>query len=459
VANLIEVKVPDIGDFTDIPVIEILVKVGDTIKKEDSLVSLESDKATMEVPASHSGVVKEIKVKLGDKVSMGAVVLLLEESGSASAVPSPQPSPNGEGAQSKAVAPTASAAASSTSPSALSPLAGESGERGVNASKAAPTLPPQPSPVKSTSEGVVPAHVHASPSIRKLAREFGVDLGKVKGSGLKGRITEVDVKGFVKTELAKPSGNAGAAGGGFALPQMPFVDFTKFGEIETRALSRIKKLSGNNLHRNWVTIPHVTQQDEADITEVEAFRVKTNEEIAKSGVKVTMLAFLIKASVAALKKYPEFNASLEPGGENLILKKYFNVGFAADTPNGLVVPVIKNADQKSIIDIAKEMSELAAKAREGKLSPTEMQGGCFSISSLGGIGGTFFTPIINAPEVAILGVSKSSMKPIWNGKEFVPRMILPMSLSYDHRVVDGAAGARFTTYLASLMSDIRKLVL
>jgi pyruvate dehydrogenase E2 component (dihydrolipoamide acetyltransferase) len=448
VANLVEVKVPDIGDFTDIPVIEILVKVGDTIKKEDSLVSLESDKATMEVPSSHSGVVKEIKVKLGDKVSMGAVVLLLEE--------------------------IATSDAGSKAPSALSPLAGERGGTPPKAPaqtpapapvseasspRPAPIIAPQPSPVKTTSEGVVPTHVHASPSIRKLAREFGVDLGKVKGSGLKGRITEEDVKGFVKTELAKPSSSTGATGGGFALPQMPFVDFSKFGEIETRALSRIKKLSGNNLHRNWVTIPHVTQQDEADITEVEAFRVKTNEEIAKSGVKVTMLAFLIKASVAALKKYPEFNASLEPGGENLILKKYFNVGFAADTPNGLVVPVIKNADQKSIIDIAKEMSELAAKAREGKLSPTEMQGGCFSISSLGGIGGTFFTPIINAPEVAILGVSKSSMKPIWNGKEFVPRMILPMSLSYDHRVVDGAAGARFTTYLASLMSDIRKLVL
>jgi pyruvate dehydrogenase E2 component (dihydrolipoamide acetyltransferase) len=292
-----------------------------------------------------------------------------------------------------------------------------------------------------------------------LAREFGVDLGKVKGSGNKGRITEVDVKGFVKAELARPAGAGTASTGGFAMPQMPIVDFSKFGEIESRALSRIKKLSGTNLHRNWITIPHVTQQDEADITEVEAFRVKTNEEIAKSGVKVTMLAFLIKACVAALKKYPEFNASLEPGGENLILKKYFNIGFAADTPNGLVVPVIKGADRKSVIDIAKEMNELAAKAREGKLSPTEMQGGCFSISSLGGIGGTFFTPIINAPEVAILGVSRSAMKPIWNGHEFQPRLILPMSLSYDHRVIDGAAGARFSSYLASLMSDIRKLVL
>ena len=457
-ANLVEVKVPDIGDFTDIPVIEILVKVGDTIKKEDSLVSLESDKATMEVPASHSGVVKEIKLKLGDKVSMGAVVLILEEAASVG-TPPPQPAlaKTGEGV----AAPPAAPIPSMDAP--LPPLAGEGRDGGsraaTSAPRPAPALASQPSPVKASADGVVPANVHASPSIRKLAREFGVDLGKVKGSALKGRITEEDVKGFVKTELAKPSSSTGAASGAFSLPQMPFIDFTKFGEIETRALSRIKKLSGNNLHRNWVTIPHVTQQDEADITEVEAFRVKTNEEIAKSGVKVTMLAFLIKASVAALKKYPEFNASLEPGGENLILKKYFNVGFAADTPNGLVVPVIKNADQKSIIDIAKEMSELAAKAREGKLSPTEMQGGCFSISSLGGIGGTFFTPIINAPEVAILGVSKSSMKPTWNGKEFVPRMILPMSLSYDHRVVDGAAGARFTTYLASLMSDIRKLVL
>ena len=451
-ANLIEVKVPDIGDFTDIPVIEILVKVGDTIKKEDSLVSLESDKATMEVPASHSGVVKEIKVKLGDKVSMGAVVLLLEES--AGAMPSAEPPPKAAQAETKPAAPPPPPPTQTRTQTPAPAYVGE-----ASAPRPASTLPPQPSPLKATNEGIIPAHVHASPSIRKLAREFGVDLGKVKGSALKGRITEDDVKGFVKTELAKPSSSAGAAGGGFAMPQMPIIDFTKFGEIETRALSRIKKLSGNNLHRNWVTIPHVTQQDEADITEVETFRVKTNEEIAKSGVKVTMLAFLIKASVAALKKYPEFNASLEPGGENLILKKYFNVGFAADTPNGLVVPVIKNADQKSIIDIAKEMSELAAKAREGKLSPTEMQGGCFSISSLGGIGGTFFTPIINAPEVAILGVSKSSMKPIWNGKEFVPRMILPMSLSYDHRVVDGAAGARFTTYLASLMSDIRKLVL
>ena len=433
-ANLVEVKVPDIGDFADIPVIEILVKVGDTIKKEDSLVSLESDKATMEVPSSHSGVVKEIRVKLGDKVSMGSLVAIVEEAaGVVAAAPAPATK----------VDPPQAAAPSTPAPAAAPPPV---------------TVPASvPAAKASSGDGVVPTHVHASPSIRKLAREFGVDLGKVKGSGIKGRITEEDVKGFVKTELAKPG--SGTGGGAFAMPQMPFVDFSKFGEIETRALSRIKKLSGANLHRNWVTIPHVTQQDEADITEVEAFRVKTNEEIAKSSVKVTMLAFLIKASVAALKKYPEFNASLEPGGENLVLKKYFNIGFAADTPNGLVVPVIKNADRKSVIDIAKEMNELAAKAREGKLSPAEMQGGCFSISSLGGIGGTFFTPIINAPEVAILGVSRAAMKPVWNGREFEPRLILPMSLSYDHRVVDGAAGARFSTYLASLMSDIRKLVL
>ena len=440
-ANLIEVKVPDIGDFNDIPVIEILVKPGDTVKKEDSLISLESDKATMEVPSTHAGVVKEIKVKLGDKVSMGSLVLVLEESAGTATAPSPQPSPKGEGVKAVPAEPPAPARPVEVVPP-----------------KAAPVLAPSPMPAATTSDhGVVTASVHASPSIRKLAREFGVDLTKVKGSGNKGRINEDDVKGFVKTELAKPAG--AATGGAFAMPTMPHIDFTKFGAIETRALSRIKKLSGNNLARNWMMIPHVTQQDEADITEVEAFRVKTNEDIAKSGVKVTMLAFLIKASVAALKKFPEFNSSLEPGGENLILKKYFNIGFAADTPNGLVVPVIKSADQKSVIDIANEMTELSAKAREGKLSPTEMQGGCFSISSLGGIGGTFFTPIINAPEVAILGVSRAQMKPIWNGKEFAPRLILPMSLSYDHRVVDGASGARFSTYLAGLMSDIRKLVL
>jgi pyruvate dehydrogenase E2 component (dihydrolipoamide acetyltransferase) len=439
-ANLVEVKVPDIGDFKDIPVIEILVKVGDTIKKEDSLVSLESDKATMEVPSSVNGVVKEIKVALGDKISEGAVVVIVEVNDAVAAIPADVVAP---------AVPVATVAVKAESPA----TAAISKPMPANA---APALPMQASSIESSAAGNVPSHVHASPSMRKLAREFGVDLAKVKGSGTKGRITEEDIKGFVKTELAKP---ATSASGGFQFPQMPVVDFTKYGEIETRALSRIKKLSGNNLARNWVMIPHVTQQDDADITDVEAFRVKTNEEITKSGVKLTMLAFLIKASVAALKKFPEFNSSLEPGGENLVLKKYFHIGFAADTPNGLVVPVIRNCDQKSITDIAREMTDLSLKAREGKLSPAEMSGGCFSISSLGGIGGSYFTPIINAPEVAILGVSKSSMKPVWNGKEFVPRLILPMSLSYDHRVVDGAAGARFTTYLASLMSDIRKLIL
>jgi pyruvate dehydrogenase E2 component (dihydrolipoamide acetyltransferase) len=437
-ANLVEVKVPDIGDFKDIPVIEILVKVGDTVQKDDSLVSLESDKATMEVPSSVAGVVKEIKVAIGDKVSEGHTVLLIEAVDSAASSPTGLPGP-------------ISAPLASPPAPAAPPLA---------APAPRPVVPSAPlSAPESTSSAVgeIPSSVHASPSIRKLAREYGVDLTKVRGTANKGRITEEDVKGFVKAELAKPK--SASSGGAFAFPEMPHVDFSKFGETEKRALSRIKKLSGNNLARNWVMIPHVTQQDEADITDVEAFRVKTNEEISKSGVKVTMLAFLIKASIAALKRFPEFNASLEPGGENLILKKYYNIGFAADTPNGLVVPVIRNADQKSVIEIAKESAELAAKAREGKLSSAEMSGGCFSISSLGGIGGSYFTPIINAPEVAILGVSKSSMKPVWNGKEFVPRLILPMSLSYDHRVIDGAAGARFTTYLAGLMCDIRKLVL
>ncbi|MCA2999691.1 MAG: dihydrolipoyllysine-residue acetyltransferase [Rhodocyclaceae bacterium] len=437
-ANLAEVKVPDIGDFKDIPVIEILVKVGDTVQKDDSLVSLESDKATMEVPSSVAGVVKEIKVAIGDKVSEGHTVLLIEAVDSAASSPTAPPEPIS--------APLAAPPAPAAPP--------------VAAPAPRPVAPPAPvsAPGPTSSEvGEIPSSVHASPAIRKLAREYGVDLTKVRGTANKGRITEEDVKGFVKAELAKPK--SASSGGAFAFPEMPHVDFSKFGETEKRALSRIKKLSGNNLARNWMMIPHVTQQDEADITDVEAFRVKTNEELSKSGVKVTMLAFLIKASIAALKKFPEFNASLEPGGENLILKKYYHIGFAADTPNGLVVPVIRNADQKSVIEIAKESSELAAKAREGKLSPAEMSGGCFSISSLGGIGGSYFTPIINAPEVAILGVSKSSIKPAWNGKEFTPRLILPMSLSYDHRVIDGAAGARFTTYLAGLMSDIRKLVL
>jgi pyruvate dehydrogenase E2 component (dihydrolipoamide acetyltransferase) len=440
-ANFVEVKVPDIGDFKDVPVIELLVKPGDAVKKEQSLVTLESDKATMEVPSSHAGLVKEIKVKLGDKISEGVVVAIIEESA-------------GAGAGAPPSAPVAAAPKPAPTPQTPAP-ARPAEQKAPEVRASAGVSASVPTSMEAASAG---AHVHASPSIRAFARELGVDLSRVKGTALKGRITKEDVQNFVKGELAKPKG-AASGGGSFSFPEMPSVDFTKFGEIETRALSRIKKISGANLHRNWVGIPHVTQHDEADITEVEAFRVSTNEESAKSGVKVTMLAFLIKASVAALKKFPEFNASLEPGGENLILKKYYNIGFAADTPNGLVVPVIKNADKKSILEIAKEMTELSLKAREGKLAPAEMSGGCFSISSLGGIGGTYFTPIINAPEVAILGVSRSATKPVWHGKEFAPRLMLPMSLSYDHRVIDGASAARFTSYLAALMTDIRKLVL
>jgi pyruvate dehydrogenase E2 component (dihydrolipoamide acetyltransferase) len=426
-SKLIEVKVPDIGDFQDVEIIEVLVKPGDTVQKEDSLIALESDKATMEVPSSHQGVVKEVRVKPGDKVSQGVVIVVVESGEDLAPVKPP--------------------------PAAIPAIAA------VQPAPADPSLPvAAPSPPASQTnqhQGQVP---HASPSIRAFARELGVELARVKGSAAKGRITREDVQGFVKGELTKSKSGA-ADGGAFSLPEMPPVDFSKFGVIETRALSRIKKLSGANLHRNWVGIPHVTQHDEADITDVEAFRVKSNEEMAASGVKVTMLAFLIKASIAALRKFPEFNASLEPGGENLILKKYFHIGFAADTPNGLVVPVIRDADRKQVAEIARESAELAARAREGKLSPSEMQGGCFSISSLGGIGGAFFTPIINAPEVAILGVSRAQTRPVWNGREFVPRLLLPVSLSYDHRVIDGASAARFTTYLCGLMSDIRKLVL
>jgi pyruvate dehydrogenase E2 component (dihydrolipoamide acetyltransferase) len=437
VANLVEVKVPDIGDFKDVEIIEVLVKVGDTIKKEDALISLESDKATMEVPSTHAGVVKELKAKVGDKVSEGSVILLVEAGAAVqTSMPAAAPKP------APAIAPAAPPVVAAPAAPAASPAP-------AKAAPAPAAVAPAPDPL-----GRVP---HASPAIRRFARELGVELAKVKGTAAKGRITKDDVQNFVKGELAKPKG--AAAGGAFVFPEMPLVDFTKYGEIETRALSRIKKLSGANLHRNWVGIPHVTQFDEADISEAEAFRVRTNEEMAKSGIKITMLAFLIKASVASLKKFPEFNASLEPGGENLILKKYFNIGFAADTPNGLVVPVIKDADRKSVIEIGRETSELAAKARDGKLSPSEMQGGCFSISSLGGIGGVFFTPIINAPEVAILGVSKSQTRPVWNGKEFAPRLMLPVSLSYDHRVIDGASAARFTSFLCGLMSDIRRLVL
>ena len=436
----IEVKVPDIGDFKDVPVIELLVKPGDTVKKDDSLVTLESDKATMEVPAPQAGTVKELRVKLGDKVSEGSSILVLDAAGEAAAKAAPTP------AAAPAKAAPAPAATQAAAPAKAPPPP-----------PAAPAPAPAPSAAEAHAEGVPP---HASPGVRRFARELGVDLARVQGSGPKGRILKEDIQAFVKGALAGGAAAPSAGGGGAAiagLPAWPKVDFAKFGPVEVKPLTRIQKISGPALARNWVMIPHVTQFDEADITELEAFRAKVNEENAKAGVKVTPLAFLIKAVVAALRKYPTLNSSLD--GDNLVVKQYWNIGFAADTPNGLVVPVIKNADQKGVIEIAKESGELAAKAREGKLGPAEMQGGTFSISSLGGIGGTAFTPIVNAPEVAILGVSKASMKPVWDGKAFQPRLMMPLSLSYDHRVVDGALGARFTAYLAQVIGDMRRSML
>jgi pyruvate dehydrogenase E2 component (dihydrolipoamide acetyltransferase) len=460
---LVDVKVPDIGDFEDVAVIELLVKPGDAVKAEQSLITVESDKASMEIPSSHAGVVKELKVALGDKVREGSVVLVLEAAGEDAAAapaavaspPTPAPAPAPKPAPAPVAAPVPAPA-----PVAL-PMA--------VAAAAAPVAPAAAAvPAAPAAAGAPP---HASPSIRKLARELGVPLAEVAGSGPKGRITEADLKAFVQRVMAGDTRTAaqqakapapapaGAAAGGTmpGLLPWPQVDFAKFGAVERRDLPRIKKISGANLHRNWVLIPHVTNHDDADITELEAFRVRLNEENAKSGVKVTMLAFLIKACVAALRKFPEFNASLD--GDALVLKRYFHIGFAADTPNGLMVPVIRDADTKGILQISQEMSALAAKAREGKLSPAEMQGGCFSISSLGGIGGTYFTPIINAPEVAILGVCRSEMRPRWDGAQFVPRLILPLSLSWDHRVIDGAAAARFNAYLGSVLADFRRVLL
>jgi pyruvate dehydrogenase E2 component (dihydrolipoamide acetyltransferase) len=447
----IEVKVPDIGDFKDVPVIELLVKPGDVVKKDDSLVTLESDKATMEVPAPQGGTVKELRVKIGDKLSEGATILVMDTAADAKGAAAP-------------AAPPAKAAAPVPPPAEPAPASPKPGAPAATAPSpaAAPAEPAPaiPKPEAVDRDGQTPAH--ASPGVRRFARELGVDLAQVKGAGPKGRILKEDIQGFVKQSLAGGGTGAGSAGasavgGGAAiagLPAWPKVDFAKFGPVEARALTRIQKISGPALARNWVMIPHVTQFDEADITELEAFRARVNEENAKAGIKVTPLAFLIKAVVAALKKYPTLNSSLD--GDNLIVKHYWNIGFAADTPNGLVVPVIKGADQKGVVEIARETSELAAKAREGKLGPADMQGGTFSISSLGGIGGTAFTPIVNAPEVAILGVSKASMKPVWNGKEFAPRMMMPLSLSYDHRVVDGALGARFTAYLTQVIADLRR---
>jgi pyruvate dehydrogenase E2 component (dihydrolipoamide acetyltransferase) len=426
-----EVKVPDIGDYKDVPVIEIAVKVGDRVEKEQSLVTLESDKATMDVPSPAAGVVKELKVKVGDAVSEGRVIVLLAADGAA---PAPAAAKQGEH---------------------------PAGEPQRAEPKAAPALAPAaPAQAIPSSAGAERRSSHASPSVRKFARELGADVSLVPGTGPKGRITREDVTAFVKGVMSgqrAPAAAPAAGGGELNLLPWPKVDFTKFGAVDAKPLSRIKKISGANLHRNWVMIPHVTNNDEADITELEALRVQLNKENEKSGVKITMLAFVIKAVVSALKKFPNFNASLD--GDNLVLKQYYHVGFAADTPNGLVVPVIRDADKKGLIEIAKDMAELSKLARESKLKPDQMQGGCFSISSLGGIGGTHFTPIINAPEVAILGLSRSAMKPVWDGKQFVPKLTLPLSLSFDHRVIDGAEAARFNAYLGSLLADFRRVIL
>jgi pyruvate dehydrogenase E2 component (dihydrolipoamide acetyltransferase) len=435
-ANAIEVKVPDIGDFKNIPVIEVLVKPGDAVKAEDPLVTLESDKATMEVPSPAAGTVRDIKLKVGDKVSEGMLVLLLEPAGDAPA---------------KKSAPAPAAAPAESPPPKPAPQPA--------AAKPAPAAVPAPAASAAVDESSF-GKAHASPSVRRFARELGVDLGRVSGSGPKGRVLAEDVQAYVKGELSRPRGEAAAGGGlGFNLLPLQPVDFAKFGPVTEQPLSRIKKLSGGFLHRNWVSIPHVTQQDEADITELEAFRKAQADEAKKSGIKFTMLGFLMKASVVALKQFPQFNASLSADGEKLILKNYFHIGVAVDTPNGLVVPVIRDVDKKGLLEIARELGDVSERMRAGKIAPADLQGGCFSISSLGGIGGTFFTPIINAPEVAILGVGKAGMKPVWNGREFAPRLMLPLSLSYDHRVIDGALGARFSSFLATVLSDIRRLAL
>ena len=444
-SETVEVTVPDIGDFKDVEVIELLVKPGDTVAKDQSLITVESDKASMEIPSSHAGVIKELKIKLGDKVSKGTPLATVKATGAAQ-----------KPAQ-------AAAAPAQVSPTVAAPPEQKSVDTPTRSHAFATEMGARPEPLDlGPAAGAKP---HASPSVRRFARELGVDLAEVRGSGAKGRITEDDVRSHVKGVMAsggRPASIAAtpAAGVPSHLPPWPQVDFAKFGPIKRVEMSRIRRISGPALTRNWVTIPHVTNHDDADITELEAFRVQLNKENEKSGIKLTMLAFLIKACVAALKKFPEFNSSIDAAtGDAVILKEYFHIGFAADTPNGLVVPVVKDADQKGVIDIAQETGALAAKARDGKLSPTDMQGGTFSISSLGGIGGTYFTPIINAPEVAILGVCRSQTRPVWDGKQFVPRLILPLSLSWDHRVVDGAGAARFNAFLAQVLADFRRVLL
>ena len=430
-----QINIPDIGDFSEVEVIEVLVKVGDTVDAEDAIISLESEKATIEVPTPEGGVVEAILVKVGDMVAQGTPMLTIKTSNSA---------------DSKAPEPDESAPAKSES------KAEKTTESKVEkaAEKAAPKPPPVPVEIPRQASGKI---AHASPAVRKFARELGVDVAQVIGTGRKGRITQDDVKNHIKT--AMQTGGQTVVTAGFDVPPFPAVDFTQFGEVESQALSRIQKISGKYLHRNWVRIPHVTQYDEADITELEAFRNENKADAKAQGFSLTPLAFMVKAMAKAMKKFPKFNSSLDVDGENLIYKKYFHIGIAVDTPNGLVVPVIRDCDKKEVFEIAKEMAEISVKAREGKLAPGDMQGGCMSISSLGGIGGTAFTPIINAPEVAILGVSRSNIKPVWNGKEFEPKLMLPLSLSYDHRVIDGADAARFIVYLSSILSDMKKMLL
>jgi pyruvate dehydrogenase E2 component (dihydrolipoamide acetyltransferase) len=439
--NMVEVRVPDIGDFKEVEVIELLVKPGDTIAPEQSLITVESDKASMEIPSSGAGVVREIKLRLGDKISKGSLILLMDASSAA---------PVG------AVAPAAITAAPAT-------------EASPGSTAFAVEMGARPDALAAVEAAVAAAvgKTHASPSVRRSARELGVDLTRVRGTGPKGRVSQDDVREFVKAVMqgtgaaSSGAGGAGGAGGGFGLAVLawPQVDFAKFGPVERVEMSRIRKLSGPALHRNWVTIPHVTNHDDADITALEELRVQLNREHEKSGVKITMLAFLIKACVAALQRFPDFNSSIDAAsGDAVFRKKYYHIGFAADTPNGLVVPVVRDADRKGVLELARETSALAAKAREGKLVPTDMQGGTFSISSLGGIGGTYFTPIINAPEVAILGVCRAALRPVWDGAQFAPRLILPLSLSWDHRVVDGASAARFNAYVAQLLADFRRVL-
>ncbi|MEZ0231845.1 MAG: dihydrolipoyllysine-residue acetyltransferase [Methylophilaceae bacterium] len=437
-----DVLIPDIGNFDSVDVIEVLVKAGDTIAKDDSLITVESDKASMDIPAPFAGTVKEVKIKVGDKAAQGTLVLILDAAESETPVAKP--------AEAKPAAPAPVAAPAAAIPEPTRP-----------APEPPKVIQPQatPNPIAASVTTASGKLAHASPSVRKFARELGVNLALVSGSGAKNRILQADVQAFVKGELAKP--RTANTAGGMAVAQAPVIDFSQFGGVETKPLSRIKKLSGANLHRNWVTAPHVTQFDEADITDLEDFRKSMQADAEKRGVKLTMLAFLIKASVNALRTYPNFNSSLSPDGDSLIMKQYFNIGFACDTPDGLVVPVVRDVHQKDVLDIARDLGELSTKARERKLKIEEMQGGCFTISSLGGIGGTAFTPIINCPEVAILGVSRSSFQPVFDAKTktFEPRLILPLSLSYDHRVIDGADGARFTSHMRMMLSDVRRLLL